>query len=337
LKFSGIKNHPFHHRQFDLKKIMDSKLMGKYLIIIVVIITFISSSEANANVSLLVFRRTGKGIHLIAYSISGEITSMDVNQVKNIVQSKGAWDELYFRLNSSGGDIHAAMEIGKLLRKARATCVIPSGEKCYSACVFVLSGAVKRTVIGEVGIHRPYSTYVGKRDYESTQNEYRRTETAVRTYLREMNLPEQLFEAMVRVPPEEIRVLSHKELEAFGLSGTDPVEQETEDATDASYYGISKTEYIRRKASLDRVCPSPDLYSADSVAQVSAWFDCRQAYMFGLDIPTYKAREARAKNVCSRYEPAYDPLDPLNLNQEKSPTRGEEYLSCYLGVLRGDR
>lgn len=206
------------------------------------------------------------------------------------------------------------MEIGKLIRKARATCVIPRGSKCYSACVFVLSGAVKRDVYGEVGIHRPYSTYVGTRDYESTQNEYRRTETAVRAYLREMNLPGQLFEAMVLVPPEKIRILSDKELEAFGLSGTDPVEQDTEDATDASRYGISKTECILRKASLDKVCRH--LLSPSSA---QAWLDCREAYMFGLDLPTYKARVARAKNVCSGYK------------------SGKEYQSCYLGVLRGDR
>jgi len=299
---------------------MDSKLMSKYLIIIAVIITFISSSEANAIVSLLgsVPDSSGKGSLMKLYKISGEITSMDVNQVKSVVQSIGPWTILSFDLDSSGGDIYAAMEIGKLIRKARATCVIRPGAKCYSACVFVLSGAVKRDVYGEVGIHRPFSTYVGKRDYESTQNEYRRTETAVRTYLREMNLPGQLFEAMVVVPPEKIRILSDKELEAFGLSGTDPVEQDTEDATDASRYGISKTECIRRKASLDRVCPSPDLYSA-SPAQWVAYSDCRQAYMFGLDLPTYKARAARAKDVCSGYKP------------------GEEYHSCYLRVLRGDR
>jgi hypothetical protein len=141
-------------------------------------------------------------------------------------------------------------------------------------------------------------------------------ETALRTYLREMNLPDQLFEAMVRVPPEKIRILSDEELEAFGLSGTDPVEQDTEDATDASNYGISKTECIQRKASLDRVCPSLDLYSASSA---QAWSDCREAYMFGLDLTTYKARAARAKNVCSGYKP------------------GEEYGACYCGVLRGNR
>ena len=141
--------------------------------------------------------------------------------------------------------------------------------------------AVGRWVIGgEVGIHRPYSTYVGNRDYESTRNEYRRTEAAVRAYLAEMNLPGQLFEAMLRVPPEKIRILSDEETEAFGLSGTDPVEQETRDAMDASWYGISKSELLRRKANVDKVCPLP-LPGPDFTQRMNAYNDCTNAYMVG--------------------------------------------------------
>jgi ATP-dependent protease ClpP protease subunit len=313
------------HREFGSEEIMDSKLMGKYLIIIAVIITLISSSEANAIVSFLNPDEPSS-----MYIISGEINSMDVNQVKNILQSKDATDahtyygisKAMFFLNSSGGDIYAAMEIGRLIRKARATCVIGERDKCYSACVFVLAGAVDRIVGGEVGIHRPFSTYVGKRDYQASQNEYRRTETAVRTYLREMNLPDQLFEAMVRVPPEKIRTLSDAELETFGLSEIDPVEQDTRDATDASYYGISKTECIQRKAGLHTVCPLPHppfgAYPA-MVTAFKAYDDCREAYMFGLDVPTYKARSARVRSVCSGYKTF------------------EERDSCRLGVLHGNR
>jgi hypothetical protein len=296
--------------------------MRKYLIIIAVIITFYSSSEAN-----VVPIKVDYSTETAKLRISGEITSMDVNQVKNIVQSKRAWGYFAINLDSSGGDIYAAMEIGRLIRKARAKCFIPQGAKCYSACVLVLAGAVNRFVGGEVGIHRPYSTYVGKRDYEGTQNEYRRTETAVRAYLREMNLPEQLFETMVLVPPEKIRILSYEEVEAFGLSGTDPVEQETEDAKDASNYGISKAELIRRKANLDMVCPktflkSPDFYSLPEAQQwerINANRDCRQAYMWGLDLPTWKARSARAIDQCSVYK------------------TDREYIPCYVKVLRGDR
>jgi hypothetical protein len=274
--------------------------LGKYLIIITVIITFISYSEAYAIVSFDPVNKT--------CMISGEITPMDVDQVKKVLQS-------------SGGDMYAAMEIGKLIRKARADCFIEFGDKCYSACVLVLSGAVRRWVIGgEVGIHRPYSTYVGNRDYESTQNEYRRTETAVRAYLTEMNLPGQLFEAMLRVPPEKIRILSYEETEAFGLSETDPVEQETRDAMDASWYGISKTELLRRKANIDKVCPSP-LPGPDFTQRINAYMDCRNAYMWGVPVPTYKARYARGKDVCSRYE-------KTNLSEARS---------CWRQVLRGER
>jgi hypothetical protein len=304
------------HRQFDLERIMDSKLMGKYLIIIMIIITFISCSEAYAIVSFDPFNKT--------CMISGEITPMDVNQVKNLLRNIEAEPTFYgdssisFTLNSTGGDIFAAMEIGKLIRKARATCWIGGDDKCYSACVLVLAGAVDRIVVGQVGIHRPYSTYVGNRDYQSTQTESRRTETAVRAYLREMNLPGQLFEAMLLVPPEKIRILSDEETEAFGLSGTDPVEQEARDAMDASKYGISKTEYLRRKADVRKVCPLPRP-GPNLEQRLNAQIDCSEAYMFGVPLPTYKARAARAKDVCSGYKP------------------GEEYRSCYLRVLRGDR
>jgi hypothetical protein len=299
------------HREFNLEKIMNTKLMCTFLIIIAVIITFISSSEANVELENEIVK---------SYRISGEITTMDVNQIKNILQNKPAGERTIFYLNSTGGDIYAAMEIGKLIRKARAGCMILEGARCYSACVFVLAGGVNRAAAGgTVGIHRPFSTYVGNRDYQSTQKEYRRTETAIRTYFKEMNLPERLFEAMVLVPPEKIRILSYEELKAFGLSGTDPVEQETEDATDASNYGISKTELIRRKNMLDEVCP----FVPGSQVDGEAWFDCRVAYMYGLDLSTYRARVARARNVCSGYK--------------RGEEYGEEYKSCYFRTLRGDR
>ena len=314
------------HMQFNQEKIMNSKLMGEYLIVIALTITFITCSQAYAIVS---FREDLSSLNRKIYMISGEITSRDVNQVKNVLQSVGAHATFYgeapirFRLNSTGGDIYAAIEIGKLIRKARAECEIEIGGKCYSACVLVLSGAVVRWVLGgEVGIHRPYSKYVGNRDYESTQNEYRRTETAVRAYLTEMNLPGQLFEAMLSVPPEKIRILSDEETEAFGLSGTDPVEQETRDAMDADRYGISRTELLRRKTNVDKVCPNP-LPGPDFIQRWNAHNDCTEAYMFGVPLATYKARQARGRDVCSRYR--YDKADL------------SEARSCWGQVLRGER
>jgi ATP-dependent protease ClpP protease subunit len=164
------------------------------------------------------------------FSIADKITSEDALHVKTALQAiKPETMPLsvrpLFYLNSPGGDIYAAMEMGRLLRKARATCIVPAHKQCASACVFVLAGCIERSVYGKVAIHRPYSTYVGLRDYESAEKEYRRTETAAKHYLKEMNLSDKLYEAMVQIPPEQIRVLGRKEIEDFSLIGIDPVEQ----------------------------------------------------------------------------------------------------------------
>jgi hypothetical protein len=66
------------------------------------------------------------------------------------------------------------------MRKVRAGAQVLDASQCCSACVLVLAGAVERTVFGTIGIHRPYSTYVGKRDYQSTEKEYRKIEVAVK-------------------------------------------------------------------------------------------------------------------------------------------------------------
>jgi hypothetical protein len=46
------------------------------------------------------------------------------------------------------------------------------------------------------------------------------------------------------------------QLASFGLTKTDPIEQETQDLEDAKYYGVSRQEYMRRKSLAGRMCPS---------------------------------------------------------------------------------
>ncbi len=268
------------------------------------------------------------------YLITGEITAKDVMQARAIAQNMGPNTSLYFKLNSPGGDIYAAMEVGRIMRKARATCVISPASKCVSACVLVLAGAADRLVEGEVGIHRPYSTYVGKRDYQITEREYRKTEAAISSYLKEMNVPQQLFEAMVRVPPEQTRVLTGEEIAAFGLARTDPVEEEVRDSFWASRYGLSKPEYLSRKAAVDKACPPQHFPSAKRPPKRSVfnpfeeqepfntaeWYACRQAFLFGVPTPVYKARQKRVEELCSTYKGG-----------------SEGYGSCAGAVLRGER
>jgi hypothetical protein len=97
-----------------------------------------------------------------------------------------------------------------------------------------------------------------------------------------MNLPESLFEAMVRVPPESMRVLTQKELDQFGLSQNDPVVEEIDDAEEATRLGITKQEFLRRKARQDRLCQPVDLGPNRIDESVREYMGCRVSVMKGL-------------------------------------------------------
>lgn len=302
-------------RQNDTKCIDKGVSMIKLMVAIVLLIGILSAwSPAQGKLS-----REAEWV----FSITDKITSEDVLQVRNALQTikpetKPLSVRPLFYLNSPGGDIYAAMEMGRLLRKARAICIVPVHKQCASACVFVLSGGIERSVYGKIAIHRPYSTYVGLRDYESAEKQYRKTEIAAKDYLKEMNLPDKLYEAMVQIPPEQIRVLSRKEIEGFSLAGIDPVEQELRDSVLAGRFGISKREYLSRKIRVESVCPPHSHKPSDQ--EIDDSIACNEAFMYGLQVDVYKARKPRADQLCSAYN--------NDLRQ---------LWSCTQAVLRGEK
>lgn len=286
---------------------------------VVAMLLVLASSDLKADVTFL--EELGSGFRLgfsktRIYAVSNEITPDDARKIESIVQATPQNTQLTFRLDSLGGDLTAAIVAGRAMRKARATAQVY--KQCYSACVLVLAGAVERTVYGKIGIHRPYSAYVGKRDYQSTQKEYRKIETSVRDYLNEMNFPAELFYAMMAVPADEVHILTWEENEAFGLRGTDRVEQEMEDATNAARYGVSRREYLARKARAEQTCPQIGANASTSEMVESA--KCYHAAMYGISRTTYNARSKRAHAACS------------SLRAES-----EERYSCVRAVLRGEK
>lgn len=176
-----------------------------------------------------------------------------------------------FRLNSGGGDLDAAIGIGRLVRKMSAQVIVPFKGKCYSACVFIAAGGVHRSLNDHIGIHRPYSTRTDNRDFPTVQAEFNRTAAIAKAYLQEMNVSTALYDAMVTVPPEKMRILSESELEEFGIGATDPVQQEIDDAAAAQAYRLSKPEFLRRKAKAKTFCPSAGL--------LQVYEDCRDKIM----------------------------------------------------------
>lgn len=180
------------------------------------------------------------------------------------------------RINSTGGNINAAMALGRLLRKERASLDVAG--VCYSACVLVLAGAVERNVgmAAKVGIHRPYFGTTPEKPLAADQikDAYVQMLQEMRTYLREVHVPQRLADDMLAVEPENNRLLTKAELKSYRLMGVDADEQqtraiakETTDVQDANRMNLDRREYTRRKALVARECPRASKYS-DCYAEV---------------------------------------------------------------------
>jgi hypothetical protein len=195
--------------------------------------------------------------------IVGTIDSLTLEKFKRLIdgfhdRARREKKDLNIRpvaLNSRGGSVAAAMAIGRILRRERLQAIVPFDGECYSACVLIFAGAVQRT--GKVGIHRPYLE-VSRQEMsaEQVRESYQRMLQEIRSYFCEFNVSEHLADAMLRIEPAKVRLLDDIALADYGLTPTDPIEQETEDLQDAKSWGLSRQEYIRRKSIAARMCPS---------------------------------------------------------------------------------
>jgi hypothetical protein len=166
-------------------------------------------------------------------------------------------------LNSLGGDVAAAIEIGKLIRDQKLPAIIDSSEKCVSACVFVLAGAIQRKIRGAVGIHRPYFATMGNANSpDGVILEYRGLLKQARDYLTNMGVAARLLDEMLRIEPDDVRYLTRTELDSYRL-GEGPPGDDIESVASlkeavivktAAAYGLSRQEYHRRSALISRTC-----------------------------------------------------------------------------------
>lgn len=191
-------------------------------------------------------------------NISGEIDNSTPLKVSKWLERLSNEFALSVYVDSNGGSIDAAMTLGRMLRSRVADVIVPTGAECTSACVFVLVGAVFRTIDGRVGIHRPYFAGMAGEEptISNTKSAISNVEKKIKAYLSEMNVPDSLLDEMMVVPPDQVKYLSLDDLAHFGLSITDPVWSETNALKQAKKYGLDRIEYMRRLAQAKITCSS---------------------------------------------------------------------------------
>lgn len=235
------------------------------------------------------------GSHLML-SMRGVIEPLDAASIRDYIGRAKPDAHVSLFIASEGGDVRAAMEIGRELRSVNARV---SSDKCYSACVLVFIGGVNRSIstskdrVWGLGLHR---LYFGSLDPNLSMAEISSKRRAlaeeVKAYIQSMNVSAQLFDLMEATPPEKMNVLSAEEVTALGLNQPDPVWDESVVAKEARYYGINSMTFRQRRASLESLCPHPP-YNTATIAQYQAHIDCEEAARWGLSVAVYLNRWAR--------------------------------------------
>lgn len=182
--------------------------------------------------------------------LSGEITRADVDSAgvmasllksgKQKIAGNSVW------LASNGGDIDAGMDLGRLLRKLGIFTVIGKNDQCLSACVFAFMGGERRSVTGQLGIHRPF--FPSTQDTPDRQVRFRHLQKTLRAYIEELDFPDSLYEAVMVVPPESMKILAPAELKRFYLEGISPSSEDIADAASARRLDLPMSEYLKHKA-----------------------------------------------------------------------------------------
>ncbi len=205
--------------------------------------------------------------------LSGEITRADVDSAEVMARllrsGKQKLADNTVWLASNGGDMDAAMHLGRLLRELGAFTFIGKDDQCLSACAFAFMGGERRRVAGLLGIHRPFLPYT--QNVPDRQLRFRHMQRVVQAYIEEMDFPASLYEAVMLVPPETIKMLSTADLQRFYLEGISPSSEDLADAGSARRLGLSMADYLKYKATAPAcVVLAGDQARCDGKAQAAA-------------------------------------------------------------------
>jgi ATP-dependent protease ClpP protease subunit len=189
------------------------------------------------------------GVYLV--EIDGPIEGTLVREIEAVLRKGGRINSLGI-LRSPGGDVEAAMALGRILRAQRVGAQV-TGD-CASACVFAIAGPLWRSYsTARIGLHRPYFDSASSSPAEAGQR-IKALNASLRAYLEEMNVSTALLDAMNAVPSDQIRWVTPAEVNSLGLLDVDPVYEEFTDGKQAAKMGISRTEYLGRKAQFKEQC-----------------------------------------------------------------------------------
>lgn len=206
---------------------------------------------AMAMANVVVQKGDLKGVPSVVVVITGNITANDSAELARQlegVSSEGFTHRMVF-LGSPGGDVQSAMAMGKELRRVGFDAYVPADMQCMSSCIYLLAAGKNKTVMGSVGIHRPYFTAT-----VNVAEQYKRLIDESRAYFARLNIPERLADDMFSTPPSDMNILSASELRSYRLDQPDIVDDEVRQLEMARELGVERSTMVQFNADINATC-----------------------------------------------------------------------------------
>lgn len=129
-------------------------------------------------------------------------------------------------LDSPGGSVNDALEMGKLIRSEGFATSVASGALCASSCPLVFAGGSERraTAASAIGVHQIYASVNAETLPTSlaaagaAMSDAQKTTAAITRYLTESGVDSALWLHALETPPNRLYYLSPEELTEYKLA-----------------------------------------------------------------------------------------------------------------------
>ncbi|SLN58914.1 hypothetical protein AQS8620_02608 [Aquimixticola soesokkakensis] len=153
-----------------------------------------------------------------ALTLTGQIAPGDAARFADWLESNDLPPRVY--LNSPGGSVRDALDLGETLRARDITTIVGAGDICFSACPYLFASGTTRIADrdGAVGVHQHYYGENMVLPAFVAVEEIQRGQAQVVDYLDTMGIDLRLMKHSLATPPEEIYVLLPEELIEYRLA-----------------------------------------------------------------------------------------------------------------------
>ena len=156
------------------------------------------------------------------YRLEGGIRAGDAPRVIDLLDAADPAPDTLI-LQSQGGSVGDALELGRHIRARRIGTQMLAGEFCYSACPYLLAAGATRDIDdnASVGVHQHYFGENTFLPAGFAVEDIQRGQAEVMTYLNDMGIDLLVMQHALSTPPNEIYVLLPEELKKYKFSEPD--------------------------------------------------------------------------------------------------------------------